>query len=110
MHVPSMRRNLISGSLLNKAVIKLIFGGDKLVLTTNGEFVGKGFCCGVLFVLDATCNGMNKNATFTYIFDSIDMWHVRLEHMNDDSIWRMKILILIPDQLIISSQNVKFVW
>ena len=52
LHVPEMRRNLISGSLLMKAGLKLSFDSDRLVLTRNGEFVGKGFCNGGLFILD----------------------------------------------------------
>lgn len=54
LHVPNMRRNLVSGSLLNKAGIKLVFEADKVVLTRNGDFVGKGYCHGGLFVLDAS--------------------------------------------------------
>uniref|UniRef100_A0A2N9FSN7 Retrovirus-related Pol polyprotein from transposon TNT 1-94-like beta-barrel domain-containing protein n=1 Tax=Fagus sylvatica TaxID=28930 RepID=A0A2N9FSN7_FAGSY len=62
LHVPDMRRNLVSGSLLNKAGIKLVFDADKLVLTRNGDFVGKGYCYGGLFVLDANFDGMNNIA------------------------------------------------
>lgn len=40
-HVPDMHRNLISRSLLNKVGIKFMFDSDKLVLTHNGDFVGK---------------------------------------------------------------------
>lgn len=54
LHVPNMRRNLVSGSLLNKAGIKLVFEADKVVLTRNADFVGKGYCHGGLFVLDAS--------------------------------------------------------
>lgn len=44
LHVSEMRRNLISGSLLMKAGLKLTFVSDRLVMTRNSEFVGKGFC------------------------------------------------------------------
>ena len=54
LHVPNMRRNLVSRSFLNKAGLKLVFEEDKLVLTRNGDFVGKGYCHGGLFVLDAS--------------------------------------------------------
>ncbi|KAE8670806.1 hypothetical protein F3Y22_tig00112079pilonHSYRG00011 [Hibiscus syriacus] len=36
LYVPALRRNLISGGLLNKAGIKLVFEADKLVLSRNG--------------------------------------------------------------------------
>ena len=44
----------MSRSLINKAGLKLVFEADKLVLTRNGDFVGKGYCHGGLFVLDAS--------------------------------------------------------
>jgi len=30
-YVPSLRRNLVSGSLLNKAGLKVVFEGDKVI-------------------------------------------------------------------------------
>ena len=33
LHVPDIRRNLISGSLLNKAGVKLVIDSDKLIMT-----------------------------------------------------------------------------
>jgi hypothetical protein len=98
LHVPNMRRNLVSGSLLNKAGLKLVFDSNKLILSCNGDFVGKGFCHGGLFVLDAECENMNKASTsFAYIVESLDLWHGRLGHVNVASIKRMKQLSLIPN-------------
>jgi hypothetical protein len=98
LHVPEMRRNLISGSLLMKAGLKLSFDSDRLVITHNGEFVGKGFCNGGLFTLDVKLEIMNKNASTSsvYIAESIDLWHARLGHLNIASIKRLKQLNLIP--------------
>ena len=42
LYVPSLCKNLVSGSLLNRVSLKIILEGDKVVLTKNGEFVGKG--------------------------------------------------------------------
>jgi len=36
LHVPEIRKNLISGSLLSKHGFKLIFEADKFVLSKNG--------------------------------------------------------------------------
>lgn len=41
LHVPTIRRNLISGALLNKANIKLVFDSDKLVLSRSWSLLGK---------------------------------------------------------------------
>ncbi|KAL0649845.1 hypothetical protein Bca4012_092536 [Brassica carinata] len=42
-HVPHMRKNLISGSLLSKAGFVVTFESDKLVLKKNDNFLGKGY-------------------------------------------------------------------
>ncbi|PON81118.1 Zinc finger, CCHC-type [Trema orientale] len=47
MYVPDIRKNLVSGSLLNKHGFRMVFESDKFVLTKNGLFVGKGYECGV---------------------------------------------------------------
>ncbi|KAK9683745.1 hypothetical protein RND81_10G161700 [Saponaria officinalis] len=52
LYVPSLRRNLVSGALLNKAGMKLVFEADKVVMSRNGEFVGKGYLSGGLFILN----------------------------------------------------------
>ncbi|KAL0454850.1 UNVERIFIED_CONTAM: hypothetical protein Slati_0824200 [Sesamum latifolium] len=38
LYVPSLRRNLISGSLLNKAGLKIVLEADKVIITKNGDF------------------------------------------------------------------------
>ena len=92
LHAPDIRRNLISGSLLNKAGIKLSFESDKLVLTRNGIFVGKGFCNAGLFVLDVVIDNKNSAAS-VYIAESVSLWHSRLGHVNVASIKRIKPLV-----------------
>ncbi|KAK4402405.1 Retrovirus-related Pol polyprotein from transposon TNT 1-94 [Sesamum angolense] len=53
LYVPSLRRNLISSSLLNKAGLKIVLEANKVIITKNGNFVGRfnkfpavleGFC------------------------------------------------------------------
>ncbi|KAL0461375.1 UNVERIFIED_CONTAM: Retrovirus-related Pol polyprotein from transposon RE2 [Sesamum latifolium] len=41
LYVPSLRRNLISGSLLNKVGLKIVLEADKVIITRNGGFRGK---------------------------------------------------------------------
>jgi hypothetical protein len=52
LHVPSIRTNLISMSVLGKHGIKVSFESDKIVMTKNNIFVGKGYCDQGLFVLN----------------------------------------------------------
>ncbi|KAL6319669.1 hypothetical protein AAG906_026720 [Vitis piasezkii] len=44
LHVPDIRWNLVSISLLGKIGVKILFDSDKIVLTKNNAFVGKGYC------------------------------------------------------------------
>ncbi|KAK0587805.1 hypothetical protein LWI29_029164 [Acer saccharum] len=51
-HVPEVRKNLVSGSLLNKHGFKLVFESDNFVLTKGGVFVGKGYLYKGMFKLN----------------------------------------------------------
>ncbi|KAA0036703.1 pol polyprotein [Cucumis melo var. makuwa] len=42
-HVPDIRKNLVSGSLLSKNGFKLVFVSDKFVLSKNETYIGKGY-------------------------------------------------------------------
>ncbi|KAL0411733.1 UNVERIFIED_CONTAM: hypothetical protein Slati_3763000 [Sesamum latifolium] len=52
LYVPSLRRNLISGSLLNKVGLKIVLEADKVIIIRNGDFIGKGYLSDGLFVLN----------------------------------------------------------
>ena len=54
LHVPSMKANLIFEALLGKADVKISFESDKIVMTRNNIFVGKGYCNQGLFVLNVS--------------------------------------------------------
>jgi hypothetical protein len=57
-HVPSINKNLVSGSLLCKDGFKLVFKFNKYVVSKFGSFVGKGYDCDGLFrlLLSDSCN------------------------------------------------------
>nr|AAL31047.1 putative polyprotein [Oryza sativa Japonica Group] len=48
-HVPSIDRNLVSGSRLTRDGFKLVFESNKVVVSKHGYFIGKGYECGGLF-------------------------------------------------------------
>ncbi|TYK07993.1 ty1-copia retrotransposon protein [Cucumis melo var. makuwa] len=94
LYVPSLHRNLVSGSLLNRVGLKIVLEGDKVVLTKNGDFIGKGYLSNGLFVLNTI--SMNANASSSaYLTESADLWHGRLGHVNFASIRKLKDLRLI---------------
>ncbi|GKB70331.1 hypothetical protein Tco_0931743 [Tanacetum coccineum] len=51
-HVPNVRKNLMSGSILSKFGFKLVFEFDKFILSKGGKFVGKGYLSGGMFKLN----------------------------------------------------------
>ena len=53
-NVPSIRKNLISGSMLCRDGFKLVFESNKCILSKYGIFVGKGYENGGLFHLSLT--------------------------------------------------------
>ena len=62
-HVLSIKKNLISGSLLCCDGFKLVFESNKCILSKYGTFVGKGYESGGLFRLslpDAYVKSMNN--------------------------------------------------
>ena len=80
-HVPSIRKNLISGSLLCRDGYKLVFESNKCILSKYGTFVGKGYESGGLFCLsliDACVNSVNHIRQD----NETKFWHSCLCHIN----------------------------
>ena len=48
-HAPSIKKNLVSGSLLCRDGFKLVFESNKVVISRYGQFIGKGYDSGCLF-------------------------------------------------------------
>ena len=88
----------MSVSLLGKVRVRILFDSNKIVLTKNEAFVGKGYCNKGLFMLNVY-DIINNNASssfFAYIVDSYDIWHARLGHVNFSYMKKMVELSLIP--------------
>ena len=96
LYVPSLRRNLISSGLLEIAGIKQVIEAGKIVLTKNGEFVGKGYRSGCLYVLQTLIDNENAS-TSAYIVESLDLWHARIGHLNTKSLNRLHAMGFIPN-------------
>jgi len=94
LHVPSIRVNLISVALLSKVGVKVSFESDKIVITKNNVFVGKGYCDQDLFALNIY-EIMNESKSSAYIVDSYDIWHTRLGHVNSSYVMKLQRLGLI---------------
>jgi len=90
-HVPEIRKNLVSGGLLNKHGFKLVFESDKVVVSKAGVFVGKGYLYDCMFKLN-----INKTQVSAYMVESFSLWHSRLGHVNTRKMDDMVNLSLIP--------------
>src|SRR5262249_21500440 len=97
-HVPGVRRNLISGSLLVRQDFELVFKSNNVVITRHGNFVGKGYVSDGLFILNVKNVFESNENSPTSIFhvESCDLWHARLGHVNLKTIQHMVHLNLIP--------------
>ena len=94
LHVPNIRANLVFVALLGKVGIKVSFEYNKIVMTKNNVFVGKGFCNQGLFMLSIS-EVMDETSFSAYLVDSYDILHARLRHVSSRYITKMQTLGLI---------------
>jgi hypothetical protein len=79
-HVPAIKKNLVSGSLLCRDGYKLVFESNKCILSKFGIFVGKGYDSGGLFRF--SLDDCNKVVNNVVNIDEFNVWHSRLCHIN----------------------------
>ena len=103
-HVPSINKNLVSGSLLCKDGFKLVFESNKCVLSKFGSFVGKGYECDGLFRLSLS-DSCNKVVNHVCNDDASNIWHSRLCHVNFGCMLRLASLSLIPKLTLVKNSK-----
>ena len=97
-YVPSLCRNLVSGSLLDIVGFEVNQKDGKVVILRNGVFIKKGYRSGGLYVLNiASDNANEKPSSSAYIVESVDLWYSRLGHVNFASLKRLRNMRLIPN-------------
>jgi hypothetical protein len=79
-HVPSIKKNLVSGSHICRDGYKIIFESNKYILSKYGIFVAKCYDNEVLFRLSLhdTCN----KSVNSIVSNELNIWHSRLCHIN----------------------------
>nr|AAX96807.1 retrotransposon protein, putative, Ty1-copia sub-class [Oryza sativa Japonica Group]ABA92798.1 retrotransposon protein, putative, Ty1-copia subclass [Oryza sativa Japonica Group] len=105
-HVPSIDRNLVSGSRLTRDGFKLVFESNKVVVSKHGYFIGKGYECGGLFrfSLSDFCN-KSVNHICGSVDDEANVWHSRLCHINFGLMSRLSSMCLILKFSIVKGSN-----
>lgn len=77
LYVPEVRKNLVSGSLLDKHGFRMVFEPDKVVLSKSRMHVGKCYVLDGLFKLNVI-TVIKKVKNSTYFLESFNLWHGRL--------------------------------
>ena len=99
-YVPEVRKNLISGFLLNKFCFKQVYEADEFILSKKSVFVGKGYAANDMFKLNVN-NVSSENAmnvlTYMLVYSISSLWHNRLGRVNYKRLKEMSRLELIPD-------------
>ena len=96
LYVPEIRKNLVSGSLLNKHGFRMVFESDKVTLSKSGMYVGRGYVSDGLFKLNVLTIINKDNKSSVYMLESSNLWHGRLGHVNYDTLRRLINLEHIP--------------
>ena len=80
LYLPKIRKNLVSGSLLNQHGFKMVFESNKVVLTKQGTYVGRGYVTEGLLKLNVSVvkQTINKDNASVYLLESSNLWHGRL--------------------------------
>ena len=106
LYVSKIRKNLVSGSLLNKHEFHMVFELDKVILSKFGMYVGNGYVSDEFFKLNVMTIINKNNQSSVYLLESSNLWHDRLEHVNYDILCRLINLDHIPSFQIDSNINV----
>jgi hypothetical protein len=97
-HVPIIKKNLVSGSLLYRDGFKLVFESNKCVLSKYENFVGNVYDSGGLFLISLYdgCNKFVNHMMNTY--DEFSVW-LQLCHANFSCMMRLANLSLFQSSL-----------
>jgi hypothetical protein len=105
-YVPSIHKNLVSGTLLCRDGFKVVLESNKLVVSKSGQFIGKGYDCVGLFCFSLLdFNNKSVNHICANVDDLVSIWHSRLCHINFGSMSRLATMSLIPNITIVKGSN-----
>nr|GEW54953.1 zinc finger, CCHC-type [Tanacetum cinerariifolium] len=98
LYVPKLRKNLVSGPMLNKCGYKQVYESDKYILSKSGAFVGFGYYNNGMFMLNL--NKVPDDSDSVYMSSAAvvnsSLWHARLGHVHYKRILEMSKDDLIP--------------
>jgi hypothetical protein len=106
-HVPSINKNLVSGSLLCRDGFKAVLESNKFVMSKCGQFIGKGYVCEGLFRFSVSdfCNKYVNNICDGINESDASICHSRLCYLNFGYMSRLSSLNLILNLSIIKASK-----
>ncbi|GJX27326.1 zinc finger, CCHC-type containing protein [Tanacetum coccineum] len=99
LYVPKLRKNLVSGPVLNKCGYKQVYESEKYILSKCGVFLGYGYYNNGMFMLNL--NKVLDDSEYVYMSSSSNvvnssLWHARLGHVHYKRMLEMYKDDLIP--------------
>ncbi|GKC94260.1 zinc finger, CCHC-type containing protein, partial [Tanacetum coccineum] len=81
LHVPNIRKNLVSNSVLNNCGYKQVIESNKFVLSKHGVFIGFGYLSNHMFRLNIVYDNIGSAFMSTSKLNDSILWHARLGHV-----------------------------
>ncbi|GKC07467.1 zinc finger, CCHC-type containing protein [Tanacetum coccineum] len=82
LHVPNIRKNLVSSSVLNNCGYKQVIESNKFVLSKHGVFIGFGYISNHMFMLNIVSGNIGSAFMSTSKLNDSILWHARLGHVH----------------------------
>ncbi|GKE16066.1 zinc finger, CCHC-type containing protein [Tanacetum coccineum] len=82
LHVPNIRKNLVSSSVLNNCGYKQVIEANKFVLSKHGVFIGFVYFSNHMFRLNIVNDNIGSSFMSTSKLNDSILWHARLGHVH----------------------------
>nr|GEY88848.1 zinc finger, CCHC-type [Tanacetum cinerariifolium] len=82
LHVPNIRKNLVSSSILNNYGYKQVIESNKYVLSKHGLFIGFGYLSNHMFRLNIVSDNIDPAFMSTSKLNDSILCHARLGHVH----------------------------
>ncbi|GKA83018.1 zinc finger, CCHC-type containing protein [Tanacetum coccineum] len=82
LHVPNIRKNLVSSSVLNNLGYKQVIESNKFVLSKHGVFIGFGYLSNQMSKLNIVNDNIASAFMSTSKLNDSILWHARLGHVH----------------------------
>ncbi|GJU23224.1 zinc finger, CCHC-type containing protein [Tanacetum coccineum] len=82
LHVPNIRKNLVSSNVLNNCGYKQVTESNKFILSKHGAFISFGYLSNHMFKLNIVNDNIGSAFMSTSKLNDSILWHARLGHVH----------------------------